>query len=97
VFLRAARSLVDVRDPFAGLPVRGLAIVAIEAGDLVAAARIWGATEATTPLYPGTWAFEAQLVEGARQVLGEQFDREVQVGRAMSLEEAVNLATAIEM
>jgi predicted ATPase len=59
--------------------------------DPIRAARLWGAGTAHIPVWPGMASH--WFPSRARAALGDRFDQEVEVGRTLSPESAVDLAT----
>lgn len=79
--------------------LEGLAPVIAAAGSTMRAARIWGAAERLredngAPLPPNQRPVYERLVTAARAALGDDaaFDRAWQEGRALPLEQAIELA-----
>ena len=77
----------------------GFAAMAAARGDLLRAARIWGVTECLrtevgSPMSPNDRRDHDRRVAAARTALGDEaaFDRAWQVGRALTLEQAIELA-----
>jgi hypothetical protein len=87
-----------VGDPYViAYGLEGLAIQACKYGDMERAARLWGACDKMRRGQPAATPFERRLYEQARRdvatALGEtQFRESLQLGEAMSTQEAIAYA-----
>jgi hypothetical protein len=91
--LRALQIEVDRSDLlYAGVTLQSLAALAARCDHPAEAARLWGAGT----LYSAEWPLfrrkNGPLLERVRATLGDRFDEEAAVGRAMSLDELQTLA-----
>jgi predicted ATPase/DNA-binding SARP family transcriptional activator len=90
ILLRAASMARDVNNGMQlGLAVRPLARVADDEGDAVRAALLWGASTAHTPRWP---VLDDLFPVRAQQTLGQGFDLQVTLGRAMDPRDVLDTA-----
>lgn len=89
--IRAARLALDMGNRMQlGMALQPLARIAELDGDLVRAARLWGAGTARAPVWP---VFEpVYTVSRARDSLGDRFDAEVTHSTTLGDEDALSLA-----
>lgn len=90
ILLRAASMARDVNNGMQfGLAVRPVARVADDEGDAVRAALLWGASTAHTPRWP---VLDDLFPARAQQTLGQGFDLQVTLGRAMDARDVLDTA-----
>lgn len=75
-----------------GPALQGLAAVAGLREGHVRAARLWGASLSLVGLFPMVSRSYDRYLRPSKEELGEQWDQECELGRTMSLEDAVDLA-----